>query len=75
MWNLQFFSCGMWDLYLGRVQSNTPDRDRTQDPLHWECGALVTGLPGKSLSGGGGQRGGSLKNKQKLVDFIFLEQF
>ena len=47
----------MWDLYLWHMGSSTPTWDKTQDSLRWECGALVTGLLGKSQSGGGGQRG------------------
>ena len=31
-----------WDL-------SSPARDGTCKPLHWKCGVLPTGLPGKSL--------------------------
>ena len=39
--SVQILSCGMWESSL--------TRDPTQSPLHWECGVLTTGLPGKSL--------------------------
>ena len=32
---------GMWDL-------NSQTRNQTPCPLHWECGVLITGPPGKS---------------------------
>ena len=35
------FSCGMWAL--GTDQGSNPG------PLHWECGVLITGPPGKIL--------------------------
>ena len=35
------FSCGMRDLF--------PDQGSNPGPLHWECGVLTTGPPGKSL--------------------------
>jgi len=34
-------SCGIWDL-------SSMTRDQIQCPLHWECGALTAGPPGKS---------------------------
>ena len=30
--------------------SNSPDRGLNPGPLHWECGLLPTGPPGKSLA-------------------------
>ena len=42
LWCVGFSSCGMWGL-------SSPTRDRTPDPLHWECETLATGPPGKSL--------------------------
>lgn len=37
-WELAFAACG--------IQGT---RDQTQPPLHWECGALAAGPPGKFL--------------------------
>ena len=34
-------SCSMWDLFLNQGSN--------LGPLHWECGVLATGPPGKSL--------------------------
>ena len=42
-------SCSMQGLWLQYVGSSSLARDRTQAPLHWAYGVLVTGPPGKSL--------------------------
>ena len=44
-------SCGMWDFQLQQERSSSPSRDQTQGRLHWECGVLATGPPGKFLDG------------------------
>ena len=38
------FNCGMWDLACG-----IPDQGSKLAPLHWECGVLAIGPPGKPL--------------------------
>ena len=37
----RIFSCGMWDLEF-------PEQGSNLGLLHWECGILATGPPGKS---------------------------
>ena len=46
----RFFSCGMCTLSCGTWHLVTRPGIKA-GPLHWECGVLATGPPGKSLSG------------------------
>ena len=77
MWDL---CCGMQDLQLQHTGSSSaacellvaacgiqfPDQGSNPGPLHWECGVLATGPPGKS------PRMGEILNGKDRVDVTEL---
>ena len=43
-------SCSMWNLLVVACGIYVPDQSSNLGSLHWECGVLATGPPGKSPS-------------------------